>query len=273
MGTKVESQLHSTGLHFDAPLATQSDHSQQLKGSTFAPVIESQLYNRAETIKTSHSSERNSYSLAHVNLTFVFIVEVQVIVVPVALGEWRAVERQGEKEERWWVIFACYSPVCSGEVGPHRLPGLHSCTAQSPLCQCDRLPPVITLRMETWDFLYPIPDPRYQRLTIQHGFVDFYNSAVKALSVSQICIMQGPKKVFETCRPPSMWHLQTNDAKPFYFISHFAFMWLSRYFWSVWKYFRPQNRYKQQDITSCSMVFVLCHHRNKLQFNIYLNKL
>lgn len=107
MGTKVESQLHSTGLHFDAPLATQSDHSQQLKGSTFAPVIESQLYNRAETIKTSHGSDRNPYSLAHVNLTFVFIVEVQVIVVPVALGEWRAVERQGEMMGYFCLLLPC----------------------------------------------------------------------------------------------------------------------------------------------------------------------
>lgn len=49
-------------------------------------------------LKQAHSTDRNPHSLARVNLTFVFIVEVQVIVVPVALGEWRAVERQGEEE-------------------------------------------------------------------------------------------------------------------------------------------------------------------------------
>ncbi len=132
-------------------------------------------------LKEAHSSDRNPYSLAHVYLTFVFIVVVQVIVVPVVLGEWRAVETQGEKEGRWGVILACYSPVCSGEVGPHCLPGLHSCTAQSPSCQCDRLPPVVKLRVSS-------PDIWPDILTSDHssGFCKLLNSATKALRISQM---------------------------------------------------------------------------------------
>lgn len=119
-------------------------------------------------------------------------------------------------------------------------------------------PPATCRYVEDGDLRFSLPDTWPELPTSDHSkrFYRLLNSAVKALSVSQICTMQWPKKVFETSMPLSMWHLQTNDAKPFHFISHFAFMWWSCYFWSMWKYFRPQNRYKQQDMISCSMVLV-----------------